>query len=90
MGWSDESRERCRALVAELSELLAGGLESQPPPPEAWEGSAQASEEEAWFGYLVRQEEEEAYPSYEEEQKLNALSMDHLEEDYARVYGEYK
>ena len=89
MGRSDESWERCRALVAELSELLAGGLESQPPPPEAWEGSTQEAEEEAWVNYLRKEEEEDAR-SYEEEQRLTAISMDHLEEDHARVYGEYK
>ena len=72
MGWTDESRERCRALVTELGDILAAGLESQPPAPQAWEGSAQAEAQE----WLLREKEEEACTSYEEEQRLTQLSME--------------
>ena len=84
MGWSDESRERCRALVAELSDLLAGGVDTQPSPPEAREAEAQA-EEEDWVNWYIRQEEEEG-TSYEEEQRLTQLYLDQEEEEHAFAY----
>lgn len=89
MGWTDESWERCCALVGELSELLADGLESQPAPPEAREGNPQAAEEKAWVNY-IREEEEDAR-SYEAEQRLTHISLEHrrmADEDrfYDRFY----